>query len=1145
MALKDSVLNIVIKAQNLASKTLQAFRADIDKLDASSTSASDAVEDLGGSAKKTGDAVQSASRGVDKMEGSLDGVESAASDTARNLGSAEAALRDLSGAGDQSSRSIDKAGTSAQKLAQRYDAAGKPIDSARESIRKNNAELNKVSNSGTKAGSSIAALAKRFLGLVAAAVGIRTITGKLQEMLATGDKFEKLGMQMEQAMGSIAGGKQATEWVTQFAQDTPLQMTEVTETFTRLKNFGIDPMNGSMQAIVDQASALGGGFERVEGISLALGQAWAKQKLQGEEILQLIERGVPVWDLLEKATGKNALELQKLSAAGALGRDVIQQLMDEMGKANAGAAAKNMTLLSGYVSNLKDEWALFLNQIAQSGALDYVKDQLRGVLDTIKQMRTDGRLDELAQKISDGFVTIAEATKGVVLAIKDNIGAVALLSKAYIALKLADVAKGAVSLASTLGGALVNGTRSAAAATTMMATAMRAVPWLAVLASVQHVANAFFDLIKAKREYQKSLDQGAAAETAAAKRIADFNKETGLAATSLDDLIRAQDDGIAKLDEATGKWVLLNDEMRESEGVQRAQAEAAKAVREEQAQLLSIYDDLIGKFRASKDSSEGLTESIAKMAEQAKGAGQKGIEALSLAFERLVISGEATKEELSAGLGEYLSSLSGPEYTRFGKLIEGEFNRIQNSADTTSNRLSFISTVLGGELIAAAKRAGVDIGEVLKGVDDESQQAIARFQDLAESLKGTGLSADESNKLITAGLLETLKSLDTSQEVKATEKAIQDLGASGVISAQQVAQLLDVLRQKNSELNQQTKDAADTQVQGNAQITESVLITNDSLHKQAEEMANVGGAATALKAIYDAVRNSVASLGPAAVAAFDQIRGVDSGADRFTGEFADLEKVISEANNELAQLRLNAAVDVTGISRFMDQLGRDAATVKKEYAEQKISLERLKQGYEDGSISSAEFAHQAQGALYATSLLGQQDLAYLRNAIKDAELQMERFRDSTMGTLNSLQAELAQLQGQQAEVERLNYEARVAQLEKQLEAANRTGDSQAIANAQQALDIARQIYDVKIQQNAAQQQAAADQKAAAEAELTQVNRDKENAATTKPPKPTTLQPTNTTRIILEDSKGDAVELDTENPDGLISILEKLGRRVAG
>jgi tape measure domain-containing protein len=89
----------------------------------------------------------------------------------------------------------------------------------------------------------------------------------------------------------------------------------------------------------------------VQGISLALGQAWAKQKLQGEEILQLSERRVPVWQLLEPVTGKNTAELQKLSEAGKLGRDTIAALMNEIAAQSSGAARDNISLLSGLISN--------------------------------------------------------------------------------------------------------------------------------------------------------------------------------------------------------------------------------------------------------------------------------------------------------------------------------------------------------------------------------------------------------------------------------------------------------------------------------------------------------------------------------------------------------------------------------------------------------------------------------------------------------------------------------------------------------------------------------------------------------------------------------------------------------------------------
>jgi len=41
---------------------------------------------------------------------------------------------------------------------------------------------------------------------------------------------------------------------------------------------------------------MGGTAETVDGIAMALGQAWTKGKLQAEEMNQMLERGVPVYD---------------------------------------------------------------------------------------------------------------------------------------------------------------------------------------------------------------------------------------------------------------------------------------------------------------------------------------------------------------------------------------------------------------------------------------------------------------------------------------------------------------------------------------------------------------------------------------------------------------------------------------------------------------------------------------------------------------------------------------------------------------------------------------------------------------------------------------------------------------------------------
>ncbi|WP_067582832.1 tape measure protein [Endozoicomonas ascidiicola] len=318
---------------------------------------------------------------------------------------------------------LTKAGLSSSKLAQQqqklsdeidetgyaFEKANKKAKAADRTLKKNT--LKKVARDAEQASSGIGRLTRRFTALIAAGAGLYTIKRGIESILTTGDKFERLNVQLEAIMGSMAEGERALAWIKDFTRNTPFQLEEVSEAFVRLKAFGLDPMDGTMQAIVDQASKLGGGMERLNGITLAVGQAWAKQKLQGEEILQLVERGVPVWEMLEKATGKNVQELQKLSTAGKLGRDTIALLIAEIGKSSEGAAAKNMSLLSGYVSNLKDSWQNFLGEIADSGALEYTKNLLGDIANKIEAMNQDGRLQTLAQKISDAFVAMGDAVR--------------------------------------------------------------------------------------------------------------------------------------------------------------------------------------------------------------------------------------------------------------------------------------------------------------------------------------------------------------------------------------------------------------------------------------------------------------------------------------------------------------------------------------------------------------------------------------------------------------------------------------------------------------------------------------------------------------------------------------------------------------
>ncbi|MEE9302824.1 MAG: tape measure protein [Thiotrichaceae bacterium] len=236
-----------------------------------------------------------------------------------------------------------------------------------------------------------------------------------RQFVDTASTFEDLQVTLNALEGSSEKGKKALSWVFDFATKTPLSLEGAVEAFKSAKKFGIDPMAGSLQSLTDFNAKMGGGQLELSGIIMAVGQAWSKQKLQGEEALQLIERGVPVWDLLAKATGRTAVELQEMSSKGKLGRDVIKQLIDVMGDDAKGAALALTKTWSGMISNLGVHWTRFKLLVMQNGLFDWMSSKLEGLLKKLDQIASTGKLDKLArtagEKIKAGFEKAWDAGK--------------------------------------------------------------------------------------------------------------------------------------------------------------------------------------------------------------------------------------------------------------------------------------------------------------------------------------------------------------------------------------------------------------------------------------------------------------------------------------------------------------------------------------------------------------------------------------------------------------------------------------------------------------------------------------------------------------------------------------------------------------
>lgn len=240
------------------------------------------------------------------------------------------------------------------------------------------ASLAEIGKAGEKAGkgASAAAGGVKMLGDAVAAFGVaKMVQGLIQINL----EAEQLRVQLRTLEGSQAAATERFAQLQEMARSTPLSVNQVTEAYVKLKNFGLDPLDGTMQSIIDTGAALGGGFETINGLIMAFGQANAKGKLQGEEMLQMAERGVPVYDTLARALGKTTGEIQEMASKGQLGRDSIKLLADELGKANFGAAAAQANTMDGAIGALKDNIEQLAIAIGDSGLAAAFTGLLRDV----------------------------------------------------------------------------------------------------------------------------------------------------------------------------------------------------------------------------------------------------------------------------------------------------------------------------------------------------------------------------------------------------------------------------------------------------------------------------------------------------------------------------------------------------------------------------------------------------------------------------------------------------------------------------------------------------------------------------------------------------------------------------------------------
>ncbi len=286
--------------------------------------------------------------------------------------------------------------------------------------------LQKVGVAGDALGSKMAGLAKAF-GLAYAAKqvfdGAMAAGGYLmgaardasQLSFALGQLTHGDGRKAMAEIGSLAAslGLDAKETAHQFEKMLKLQFTqEQSKTWIRL---GAD-----MQA-------LGNSAEDVQGILMAIGQIRSKGRLQGEEMLQLAERGVSqslVNEEIAKRMGVDVRAVQGLQQAGKVTADIALEaiqsaLLRKLKTDKPGEAAAKYVATSFAGQMAKTEGQLSLLRLGMGGSFE--RGMAGGnVLGGLDKLLNDPKTIAAIDAIASGIGSIVSVVGELVLAFADG-----------------------------------------------------------------------------------------------------------------------------------------------------------------------------------------------------------------------------------------------------------------------------------------------------------------------------------------------------------------------------------------------------------------------------------------------------------------------------------------------------------------------------------------------------------------------------------------------------------------------------------------------------------------------------------------------------------------------------------------------------
>lgn len=204
--------------------------------------------------------------------------------------------------------------------------------------------------------------------------------GAVGAITKIGAEAEQTSVAFTTLVGSETKAKGMLDEIAKFAAASPFGKLDLTENAKTMLNFGVE--TGRVLPLLKQLGDISGGNkDRLQSLSLVLGQVSAAGRLQGQDNLQFINAGFNPLQELAKMTGKSYAELQDKMSKGQITFENVTQAIRHA----TGAGGKFFGMMDKQSQTVAGKWSTILDNVQTSAVnmFNQVQSPIGDLLDLI------------------------------------------------------------------------------------------------------------------------------------------------------------------------------------------------------------------------------------------------------------------------------------------------------------------------------------------------------------------------------------------------------------------------------------------------------------------------------------------------------------------------------------------------------------------------------------------------------------------------------------------------------------------------------------------------------------------------------------------------------------------------------------------